>query len=135
MEREMPQRKFLIGRFQKKIIFITFIPVVAISLFAFFIIVALYSALFSSILSESSIPYLLQNIQRYSYIAVGVLILIFIVILSWVYVESSMMVSALDRLMKELDEFDPNRKGWAFHVRKDDTLAKEIASRINKILG
>ena len=131
----MPQRRFSIGRFQKKIVFITFIPVVAISIFAFFIVTALYSALFSSILSETSIPHLLQNIQRYSYIALGALILIFIAILLWVYVESGKMVSALDRLMKELDEFDPNRKGWAFHVRKGDTLAKEIASRINKILG
>ena len=135
MEDYMLNRKLSVGKFQNKLISIMFIPMVNLLIFNFFFLFALYSTLFRTIQAESSVPVLMQYIQQYYYIAIIIIMLIFILTLFWIHTESSKMVGAFERLIKELDEFDLSKQDKIFHVRKNDTFAKEIANRINKILG
>lgn len=130
----MNNRNINIGKFQKKIFLITFIPMVALSVFNFLLISALYLALKRIIQTQSSIPDLIREVQQCSLGAIWAMTLIFIGALFWVNQESSKMVGAFERLIKELNEFDPDKSGNSLETRKGDTFAKTIAQRINLIL-
>lgn len=130
----MNNRNINIGKFQKKIFLITFIPMVALSVFNFLLISALYLALKRIIQTQASIPDLTREVQQCSLGAIGAMVLIFIGALLWVNQESSKMVGAFERLIKELNEFDPDKSGNSLETRKGDTFAKTIAQRINLIL-
>lgn len=130
----MVRTNTVITKFQGKIILLTFIPMVALVVFNFILLFALYSAMVNIIMSPQSTAGLVQEIQKTYMIIIGVMVLIFIGAIFWVFVESGRMVGAFERLIKELNEFNDPSKVKLLRTRKEDTFAKEIAVLINGIL-
>ena len=130
----MPRKNLTVGKFQAKIIFITFIPMVVLLGFMFLLLFVIYWSLTGIMLSQQSVPAITREIQQYCYAAVGVITLVFVGFLVWVYIESGKMVGAFERMIKELNAFDPDNPQKAVHARKGDTFAQDIAQRINEIL-
>lgn len=130
----MVRTNTVITKFQAKIILLTFIPMATLVVFNFILLFVLYSAVVNIILSPQSTTVLVLEIQKTCVMIIGVMVLIFIGALFWVFVESGRMVGAFERLIRELNTINDPSQVKPLMTRKQDTFAKEIASMINGVL-
>jgi len=121
------------NKYQKRIIFLTFVPTLIICIFISFLAVIFYRDLINVILYQSAANSM-QFIYHWGYLTLFGLWIIFIIVLFWACIISNHIVGPFQRIIREMDEVLAKKEKKHIVVRENDELAQEILKRVNKLI-
>ncbi len=134
MDQQQPRKQFFrTNRFQRRIIALTFAPLLAIIVFMWVIMDVFYKEMVNVILYQSSAD-AMRTINHWG----GYLLLGFLTILIgtifWAFSVSLNLVGAFERIIRELDEMIEGESYKTLRARPKDELANELLKRINVLI-
>ncbi len=128
----MKQRLFLrTNRFQRPIInLVTYSSLVTIAVLAICVSYLYYDMTNAIIDSAAQVP----TVKMSVILILMILPLVFLVIIVLVYNATNRLVGAFERILRELDDILAGKGKKHINARKDDALAEELLSRVNRLI-